>query len=101
MTQAQAESESMARRLKRQYGNDEEAVGAAVIGPREDLVGQTRPALFILLAAVILLLLVACVNVAKGCWPVAPRGTRRLLSEAHWKPGVGASHASFSPRAFC
>lgn len=101
MTQTQAESKSMARRLKRQHGNDEEAVSAAVVGLREDLVGQTRPALLMLLAAVTLLLLVACVNVANLLLVRGAGGTRRLLSEAHWEPAAGASHASFSPRAFC
>jgi putative ABC transport system permease protein len=64
VAQAQAETEAIARRLKRQYGNEEEAVGAALVGLHEDLVGQTKPALLILLTAVTMLLLVACVNVA-------------------------------------
>lgn len=59
--QARTENEVLAQRLKRQYGNDEEAVGAALIGLREDLVGQTRPALLLLLAAVTMLLL-GCVR---------------------------------------
>jgi putative ABC transport system permease protein len=58
VAEAQAETEAIARRLKRQYGNDEEAVGAAVVALREDLVGKTKPALLILLAAVTMLLLV-------------------------------------------
>jgi putative ABC transport system permease protein len=64
IAQARTETEAMARRLKRQYGDDEEAAGAALVGLREDLVGQTRPALLLLLVAVTMLLLVACVNVA-------------------------------------
>jgi putative ABC transport system permease protein len=65
---------AIAARLKQTYGSEEEYVGAAVIGLRDDLLGQarvgsgmlgqTRPALLVLLSAVGLLLLIACVNVA-------------------------------------
>jgi predicted permease len=64
IAQATAESDAIARRLRQQYGDDEEAAGARVISLRQDLVGETRPALLILLGAVALVLLIACVNVA-------------------------------------
>lgn len=62
--QAQAEANTIAHRLKQQYGNEEEAAAAAVVALRDDLVGETRPALLILLGAVGLLLVIACSNVA-------------------------------------
>lgn len=64
LSQALAETDVIARRLKRQFGNDEEAVGSAVVDLHQDLVGQTRPGLLMLLGGVALLLLIACANVA-------------------------------------
>jgi len=62
--QAQAEMEAIARRVKQQYGKDEEYDTASLISLQDDLVAGTKPALLILLGAVTLLLLIACVNVA-------------------------------------
>jgi putative ABC transport system permease protein len=64
LAQAAAEVDTIGKRLREQYGKDEEGVGATVISLRQDLVGETRPALLILLGAVALVLLIACVNVA-------------------------------------
>ncbi len=64
LAQASAEVDTVAKRIKQQYGNDEEFIGATLIPLRQDLVGETRPALLILLGAVALVLLIACVNVA-------------------------------------
>jgi putative ABC transport system permease protein len=62
--QGQAEMEVISRRLKQQYKDAEEGDGPALIPLREDLVGNTRPAILILLGAVAVLFLVACANVA-------------------------------------
>jgi predicted permease len=64
VAQASAEVDTIGERLKQQYGDDEQGDGAKVIPLRQDLVGETRPALLILLGAVALVLLIACVNVA-------------------------------------
>jgi putative ABC transport system permease protein len=64
LSQASAEVDNIAKRLKQQYGDKEEGFGATLISLRQDLVGETRPALLILLGAVALVLLIACVNVA-------------------------------------
>ena len=64
LAQATAEVDTIAKRLKQQYGDDEEATGATLMSLRQDLVGDSRPALLILLGAVSLVLLIACVNVA-------------------------------------
>jgi putative ABC transport system permease protein len=64
LAQASAEVDTIAKRLKQQYGDNEEASGATLVPLRQDLVGETRPALLLLLGAVALVLLIACVNVA-------------------------------------
>ena len=64
LAQASTEVDTITKRLNQQYGDKEEGFGATVIPLRQDLVGETRPALLILLGAVALVLLIACVNVA-------------------------------------
>src|SRR5262245_4704212 len=64
---AQASIDAMATRLREQYGSDYPAgAGWALraISLHDDLVGQVRPALIALLAAVGLVLLIVCANVA-------------------------------------
>jgi putative ABC transport system permease protein len=68
--QARADLSTIARRIKSQYGKDGDIksgymlVDAAVVPLADALVGDVRAALLALFAAVILLFLVACANVA-------------------------------------
>ena len=64
LEQANAEAKAVAARLKQQYGEEEEAVSALVLTLHEDVVGETRSALLLLVGAVAILLLIACANVA-------------------------------------
>ncbi|HEY0321330.1 MAG TPA: ABC transporter permease [Pyrinomonadaceae bacterium] len=65
--QAQSRMDNLARALKQEYQNDypdKAGWSPRVIGLRDDLVGNVRPALLVLLIAVGLVLLIACANVA-------------------------------------
>jgi putative ABC transport system permease protein len=64
VAQARADLGALARRLKQQYGKDVDLNDAAVVPLADAMVGDVRTALLTLLAAVGLLLLVACANVA-------------------------------------
>lgn len=61
---ARAEVTTVAQRLKRQYGDGTAMTSVAVIPLRDQIVGPVRPVLFLLLSSVVLLLAVACANLA-------------------------------------
>jgi putative ABC transport system permease protein len=63
LQQAQAELDAISNGLAQDYPNDDEGWGAIAIPMRDDLVSDVRPALLILLGAVVLVLLIACANV--------------------------------------
>ena len=61
---ARAQMNAISARLEAAYPKDDKGWGAAVIPLHEDLVGDVRPALLVLLGAVGCVLLIACANVA-------------------------------------
>jgi putative ABC transport system permease protein len=61
---ALADLRIIAGRLEKQYPNSNEKVGAALTSLRDDMVGESRSTLFMMLGAVGLVLLIACANVA-------------------------------------
>lgn len=64
LQQANADLSVISERLERQYPIDDKGWGAKAIPLREQIVGDIRPALLVLLGAVAFVLLIACANVA-------------------------------------
>ncbi len=64
ISQAQAEMNTVSHRLEQTYPADDKGWGATVVSMREDLVGDVRTPLLMMLGAVALVLLIACANVA-------------------------------------
>jgi predicted permease len=62
--QAQADMDSVARHLATEFPVADKGVGIAIAPMKEDIVGNVKPLLLVLLAAVGFLLLIACANVA-------------------------------------
>ena len=62
--QAQAEANVIAQRLEQEHPLTNKNQGAAVVSITEEITGAIRPTLWMIFGAVILVLLVACANVA-------------------------------------
>jgi predicted permease len=63
LTQAQAEMDAISARLAREFPTSDDGWGAVVIPMHEEIVGNSRTMLLMLLGAVGLVLLIACANV--------------------------------------
>ena len=61
---AQAEMDTISRRLEQEYPVDDKGWGAVLVTYQEQQTGDVRPALLVLLGAVLFVLLIACANVA-------------------------------------
>lgn len=64
LAQAQGELNVITQRLQHQHPTTNHDIGAAVVSLTDELVGDIRPTLWIIFAAVVFVLLVACANVA-------------------------------------
>ncbi|HKR30152.1 MAG TPA: ABC transporter permease [Terriglobales bacterium] len=64
LQQAQSEMSVIAGRLEQQYPDSNYKVGASLVQLHEDMVGESRSSLLMMLWAVALVLLIACANIA-------------------------------------
>jgi predicted permease len=93
---AAAEIDAVGAALRERFGEDTDAVGVNVYPLKQELVGDARRPLLILLGAAGLVLMVACTNLASG---LLARGTNRT-AEIALRSALGASRTRLVRQMF-
>jgi predicted permease len=86
--QARADMDEVTRNLVAAYPDVDKGIGAAVFPLKQDMLGEVRPLLLLLLGAVCFVLLIACVNVANLMLARSTARTREFAIRA----ALGAGH---------
>ena len=100
-SQAQAAMHTVGERFRRLYPNImDKSESVAVVPMRDFVVGDIKRALYILLAAVAFVLLIACANVANLLLARSAAATANLRFALPWVPAAGESSGNCSPKTF-